>query len=78
MSTAQTIFDNAFPPTRETRSPEYRQGVLDILMYRLGEKNTGFVAGRYLSGTAAADAYYAGCDEGHYLAHEHLKKTRHG
>lgn len=72
MSKAEELFAAAFSKPRDARSAEYKQGVLDTLKMRLHETNG--LAGKaiYRMGTAAADAYYAGCDEGHRIARDHL------
>lgn len=70
--TAKQIFDAAFSKPRDVRSIEYKQGVLDILRHRLGEINPDFKIGRYIAGSAQADAYWAGADEGHRLAREYI------
>lgn len=75
MGKAYKIFDAAFAKPRDPRSDEYRHGVIDILKYRLGETNEAFGKKQYVLGTAQADAYFAGCDEGHRLAREHLEKV---
>lgn len=75
MSKAYEIFDAAFAKPRDPRSDEYRHGVIDILKFRLGEANEAFGKKQYVLGTAQADAYFAGCDEGHRLAREHLEKV---
>jgi len=75
MSKAYEIFDAAFAKPRDQRSDEYRHGVIDILKYRLGEANKVFGKKQYVLGTARADAYFAGCDEGHRLAREYLEKV---
>lgn len=72
MSKAYEIFDEAFSKPRDPRSDEYRQGVIDILKFRLREESNTYRPDRYVIGTSAADAYYAGCDEGHRLATEYL------
>ena len=72
MSKAYEIFDAAFSKPRDPRSDEYRHGVIDILKYRLHEANEAFGKHQYALGTAQADAYFAGCDEGHRLAREYL------
>lgn len=71
---AYEIFDEAFSKPRDQRSDEYKHGVIDILKFRLRETNEAFGIRQYAIGTAQADAYLAGCDEGHRLASEHLKK----
>jgi hypothetical protein len=72
MSKAQEIFDSAFAIPRDPRSDEYRHGVLEILKYRLRETNQTFGKKQYAMGTPQADAYYAGCDEGHRLASKYI------
>lgn len=69
---ADQLFAAAFPPSRCARSAEYKQGVRDVLRYRLGV--TRHVSGLcdYTLGTVQADAYLAGCDEGHRIAREHF------
>jgi hypothetical protein len=78
MSKAQEIFNAAFATPRDPRSAEYKQGVLDVLKYRLGEANVVGWKMRYTLGTAQADAYFAGCDEGHRRAREYLEKVGDG
>lgn len=75
MSKAYEIFDEAFSKPRDPRSDEYRHGVIDILKFRLGEANEAFGKPKYKLGTAQADAYFAGCDEGHRMAREYLEKV---
>jgi hypothetical protein len=72
MSKAYEIFDKAFSVPRDPRSDEYRHGVIDILKCRLHEANEAFGKKQYVVGTAQADAYFAGCDEGHRLANDYL------
>jgi len=74
-SVAQELFDAAFSKPRDARSAEYKQGVLDILRHRLCEQNSDFKVGRYVAGTAQADAYWAGNDEGRQLAREYLNSA---
>ena len=75
MSKAREIFDEAFSTPRDPRSEEYRRGVIDILKFRLGETREATGKHPYAPGTAQADAYYAGCDEGHRLAREYLESV---
>lgn len=65
MSKAKELMDAAFSVAREPRSPEYKAGVLDVLMFRLGEAKT--VKCPFEVGTASADAYFAGGIEGHQI-----------
>ena len=64
--TAQAVFDKAFTPGRNPRSDAYKQGVMDCLRIRVD----GEVPKKcpYILGTAEADAYFAGVDEGRVLA----------
>ncbi len=78
MSKAYEIFDEAFSKPRDPRSDEYRHGVIYILKFRLREANEVFGKHQYKLGTAQADAYFAGCDEGHRLAREYLEKVGDG
>ena len=63
------LFNEAFAPGREPRSAEYKAGVRALLDQRVGR---GRLACPYPAGTAQADAFYAGADEGRVLwrAHE--------
>lgn len=64
MKTALEIFNAAFHPVRDPRSDEYKAGVLAVLRFRIdGQK----IPHPYAMGTAQADAFYAGTDEGHRL-----------
>lgn len=72
MSKAYEIFNAAFSKPRSPRSDEYRHGVIETLKFRLGESIGVFEMKQYKLGTAQADAYLAGCDEGNRLAHEYL------
>jgi hypothetical protein len=73
MSKAHEIFREAFDNPRDPRSDEYKNGVIAVLRFRLGESTE--VRCGYRIGSAQADAYFAGCDEGHRLAREHLEKV---
>lgn len=73
MSKAYKIFRSAFDGPRDPRSDEYKNGVIDVLRFRLGEATE--VRCGYRIGSAQADAYFSGCDEGHRLAREHLEKV---
>jgi hypothetical protein len=55
-------FDNYGPP----RSPEYRKGCLDTVRHKLGR--TVKPQCPYSLGSAQADAWFAGCDLGIFLA----------
>lgn len=73
MTKAAELFEAAFSASRDPRSKEYKEGVLDALRFRLNESDA--IRCRYEAGTASADAYFAGCDEGHRLAREGLERT---
>lgn len=70
MSVARQIFDQAFSAPRDPRSIAYKKGVLAALEFRLGECSG--IARPYRLGTADADAYFSGLDEGHRRATAHL------
>ena len=69
---ARTLFARAFPTTRTPGSPAYREGVLVALRYRLGELPA--IRCPYAVGTAEADAFHAGADEGHAIVRRELKE----
>lgn len=68
MGKVDAIFAAAFNMPRDPRSPEYKQGVLDALRFRLGEVST--VRWPYPPDSAQSDAYFSGVDEGHRRARE--------
>ena len=74
-SKALAIFEAAFARPRDARSEEYKAGVLDVLRHRLGEAQGCARKYEFALGTAQADAYFAGCDEGHRLAREHQERA---
>lgn len=65
--TVDELYSRAFDVPRAPRSAEYRQGVLAALRYRIKHAR---IEHRYPTGTAAADAFFAGLDEGHRLWRE--------
>lgn len=71
MSKAYEIFRAAFEGPRDFRSDEYKNGVIDVLRVHLAEVPE--VRCGYRIGSAQADAYFAGCDEGHRRAREYLE-----
>jgi hypothetical protein len=66
MKTAQQILSEAFSYPRDPRSEEYKAGVLEALRFRLGEVER--LRCPYKVGTARADAWFSGVDEGHSRA----------
>lgn len=64
--TAQQVFDKAFQPGRTPRSDAYKRGVLDCLRVRLD--GLQHLICPYEEGTAEADAYFAGAEEGKALS----------
>jgi hypothetical protein len=66
----QALFDGAFSADihRDPRSVEYQQGVIAALRYRI---NQAAIIRPYTAGTARADAWFAGVDEGHRLWREY-------
>jgi hypothetical protein len=69
MSTADQLLAQAFQQPRDPRSPEYRADVLAALRLRLGD--SAHVVCPYGLGTAQADAWFSGTDEGHALGRAH-------
>ena len=63
--TASQIFDQhfTFNPTRDPRSPAYKQGVLAQLEYKVNGYGRRDLPIPYKAGTAEWDAYYAGIEE---------------
>ena len=75
MAKAQELFDKAFFEGRAPRSDEYRKGVMDALRFRFdGAK----IACPWPQGTAQADAYYAGVNEGHGIWRNYEMETAAG
>lgn len=68
MTTARDVFTRAFEGPRDARSREYRAGVLAALQFRFGEAKG--LRCPFEVGTAQADAWFAGTDEGHRLARD--------
>ncbi len=69
--TAQFLFDKAFSTPRTPRSDAYKVGLLAALRYRLDGAR---IACPYRMGTAEADAFHAGVNEGHALARAALRE----
>lgn len=65
MKTAATLHREAFDKPRDPRSHEYKHGVLEGIKSGLGEIADGLP---YIEGTAQADAWLAGFDEGRHIA----------
>lgn len=61
MSAIDLLIDTAFASPRDPRSPEYKAGVRAALEKRF---NGVAIACPYELGTAAADAFLSGLDEG--------------
>ena len=59
---AKELFDLAFDKRREPRSYEYKNGVMAILRYKIDGAN--FAGCPYSVGSASADAWFSGVDEG--------------
>lgn len=62
MKTADDLFNEAFDHPRDKRSQAYKAGVVHGLRGALGEANNPTLP--YRLGTAEADAYFSGYDEG--------------
>ncbi|MBL8395937.1 MAG: hypothetical protein JNK99_14525 [Candidatus Accumulibacter sp.] len=68
MSKTEALMQLAFYPGRPARSAAYRAGVRDVLLKRLdGVQDLPFP---YQVGSAEADAYLSGMDEGMRRANE--------
>jgi hypothetical protein len=63
--TAQELFDQAFNVPRDPRSAQYKQGCLYIIRLKLGECRSEPCP--YPIGTAHADAWLFGAEEGHKI-----------
>lgn len=61
---ADRLTEAAFAPGRPTRSPEYIAGVRARLRYAFANDKVVYP---YPSGTAAADAFFAGMEEGRLI-----------
>lgn len=71
MKTADDLFNEAFDPPREKRSAAYKNGVMQALRVVLGEDNSPPLP--YQLGTAEADAYFSGYDEGRSRGKDYLE-----
>lgn len=67
MSKAEVLFEQAFSRPRTPRSDAYKAGVRAILRVRLDETPQIALDCPYIIGTADADAWFAGIDEGHAI-----------
>lgn len=61
----------AFHESRDPRSAEYREGVRDLLLFKLVEKS---LRNPFIPGTAHADAWWAGVEEGKQVFKFHVAK----
>ena len=71
MKTADDLFNEAFGQPRDKRSQAYKTGVVQGLRVVLGEANNPPLP--YRLGTAEADAYFAGYDEGRARGKNYLE-----
>jgi hypothetical protein len=60
-----------FHESRVPRSAEYREGVRDIMLFKLVEKS---LRNPFVLGTASADAWWAGVEVGKQVLKFHLTK----
>jgi len=67
------LFDAAFNTARDPRSNEYKAGVRAVLNYRY---KGGGIRCPHAMGTAQADAFYSGVDEGHRLWRAHVDASK--
>ena len=68
---AKLIFDDAFSKHRDPRSREYKAGVFDMLRRKFGEIPQCICP--YDMGTAQADAWLSGTEEGRHLFNHQYK-----
>jgi len=68
MTIATQLYQKAFHPTRDARSAAYQAGVLDTLNFK--ESGTE-LKHPFEPGSAEADAWFAGNQEGHNLWRDH-------
>ena len=71
MKTADDLFCEAFSKPRDKRSQAYQAGFLRGLRVVLGEANNPPLP--YCLGTAEADAYFSGNDEGRARGKDYLE-----
>ena len=64
IATADRLYAEAFDRPRSPRSGAYRAGVREALRYRVTGRSQRCP---FAAGTPEADAYYAGCAEGHAI-----------
>lgn len=67
--TAAALYEQAWNKPRTPRSAEYKDGTWELLRYQLGE--TDKCLAPYEPGTAEADAFWAGADEGWQILRNH-------
>jgi hypothetical protein len=67
---ATALFNAAFQCPRDPRSPEYKRGVLYILLFKCGAIKRA--PNPYPAGTAQSDAWSAGTYEGHNIWNQSL------
>lgn len=67
--TVDGLMAAAFDRPREPRSDAYKAGVRDMLTFRINSLATpcSMAVAPYKLGTAKADAYFAGHDEGRHI-----------
>lgn len=71
-SQAQQLFDAAFARVRDPRSEAYRAGVLALLRWK---ESRVPLERPYLLGTAEADAWFSGVDEGNSIWRTHTGRA---
>ena len=67
---AQQLFDDAFSNPRDPRSKEYKAGVMAALKSRTDGIH---YVNPYKLGTAEADAFWSGADEGEFRWKQHVR-----
>lgn len=71
------LYEDAFfnASGRDPRSYEYKQGVLDVLIFRFSTSDGRRIIKRYEFGTVQADAWYSGIREGHTIYRDYLSES---
>lgn len=69
------LYSAAFDRHRDLRSPEYKRGVLAAIAFRVVAKPMPKPM-PYALGTAAADAYFSGLDEGHRIGRKFMEHRK--
>lgn len=79
LSTVDQVVSELFSRPRDPRSVAYKAGVRAAVKFRLYDKaRGGHIECPYKVGTAEADAFFSGVDEGHAAGQKVLERMRAG